>query len=308
MKVEPFTAEELESLERRCRELGFDILHTPARAVAGPVSGFLRARRAEDLSRMLPRDKSPLTDDRPLFSDVLRPADFLRRVFAPRPADSEDGSLSPVRDLLVMALASVAALIGLPFVPRVRLSAVGLPRAAIAAVYFAAVGLGCIVVEITLLTRFLPVLGKPTLALVSGLAVFLLAGGLGSRAALRLEGRRAALRRKCALLVVVLVPTVALLPVLPDLLAGTPLWARVLATVAVVAPLGYLMGQPFPLGAALVGGRDQRLIPWIWSIHGALAVLGSAATLVLAADVGYLAASMVGPASCLVASALAEEL
>ena len=78
------------------------------------------------------------------------------------------------------------------------------------------------------------------------------------------------------------------------------------ATVAVMAPLGYRMGQPLPAGLSLL--RDARLVPWVWSINGALSVLGSVAALALAVNFGYTATMLVGPACYLVAGALAELL
>jgi hypothetical protein len=50
---------------------------------------------------------------------------------------------------------------------------------------------------------------------------------------------------------------------------------RALATIAVIAPAGLLMGFGFPTGMRLVMAVDPRPTPWLWGVNGAAGVLGS---------------------------------
>jgi len=44
---------------------------------------------------------------------------------------------------------------------------------------------------------------------------------------------------------------------------GRPLWIRGLVTVAPVAPLGVLMGMPFPTGIRIVATHGEDSVPWM---------------------------------------------
>jgi hypothetical protein len=114
------------------------------------------------------------------------------------------------------------------------------------------------------------------------LSAFLLAGGLGSYRSRAAAGDGTALRKKCAVLVGLLLIMTVALPAIIETALPLGLGGRLLVTVLVVAPMGYLMGQ--------------------------LSVLGSILTLVLAINFGYTTTMLVGPAAYLVAAVVAEEL
>jgi hypothetical protein len=297
VKAAPFTAAEVAVLEERCRVLGFAVLFSPGRRFDADFDELLLDGRAGD-------DAPPVTDDRPFPEPALRAGDLL----GPAPSRDRTGAATPgqLRGLVAAAVACGALVLVLPLAQRTRGTGGG--RAATQVAYFAAVGLGSAVVAATLLRRVLTLLGSPSLTVAAGLCVLLAAGGLGSWRAARLGGRPAALRRRCAVLVVVLMLTAVLLPALAELALGASLPLRALAAALVIAPLGYLLGQPSPLGLLLVRGRDARAIPWCWGAQSALSAAGAVAALVVPLAAGYTAALMVGPAAFLVAAVLAEDL
>jgi len=303
VKNVPFTPEELAALQRRCHDLGFQVLYSPAGEGDSQIAEMLRAPDAAVYLAALPYDASPVGDDRPFFYYLMRPGDFLRSGAARAP-DFEDRGLLLMRNLLGTVFGLIVLCIALPLVRFGRVREIRWGRAWAAVGYFAAIGLGFIVVEIGLLKRFLLLLGKPAYTLAVTLAVFLAAGALGSARARLLAGNARLVRRCCARLTIVLLFTSVLLPPLLETLLAAPLWARLAATVAVMAPLGYLMGQPLPAGFSLL--RQERLVPWVWSVNGALSVLGSVGALVLAVNFGYTTTMLIGPACYLVAGALAE--
>jgi spermidine synthase len=303
VKNAPFTPEELQALHAKCRELGFQVLYSPDGEGDNPIAELLRAPDLAAHLAGLPYDAAPVDDDRPFFYYLMRPGDFLRSGAARAP-DFEDRGLLLMRNLLGTVSGLVVLCIALPLARWGRLREIRWARAWAAVGYFAAIGLGFIVVEIGLLKRFLLLLGKPAYTLAVTLAIFLAAGAVGSARARLQAGNARLVRRSCARLTIVLLFTAVLLPPLLELLLAAPLWARLAATVAVMAPLGYLMGQPLPAGLSLL--RQERLVPWVWSVNGALSVLGSIGALVLAVNFGYTTTMLVGPACYLIAGALAE--
>ncbi|XKE44863.1 hypothetical protein LG302_16020 [Halomonas organivorans] len=184
---------------------------------------------------------------------------------------------------LVLSLAAALVTTGLAFllilVPLGRLPTIQPPfgRLSVAG-YFAALGFGYILVELVLFQRLILYLGEPVLAAALVFATFLVGSGLGS--AMAPERATRASRRGIYLAVagglgLALVPFGAV-----RLLSEPALPLRLLALVALLLPLAWAMGRPFPW--ALRQLADQpRWIPWAWGINGFASVLGaSLATLV----------------------------
>ncbi len=121
-------------------------------------------------------------------------------------------------------------------------------------------------------------------------------------------GDRRFLQRRCLLIAALLLLMTFLLPAAIKAALPFPLWVRLLVTVLVVAPAGYLMGQPFPLGIDLLRRNREKLIPWVWSVNGGLSVLGSMLTLVLAINLGYTITLLIGPAAYFAAAVTAAKL
>jgi hypothetical protein len=77
------------------------------------------------------------------------------------------------------------------------------------------------------------------------------------------------------------------LPVLFRALLGAPLAVRLLATAFSLAPLGFLMGIPFPAGLAWLRERAPGLIPWAWAVNGCTSVLASILAAMIALSAGF---------------------
>jgi len=151
----------------------------------------------------------------------------------------------------------------------------------LALLYFIAVGFGYILVEISLIQRFVLFLGHPTYALTVVVFLLLLSSGVGSVAA----RRRITSAGKVLLLLVVIagliVLNVAVLPWLLPAAVGLPFAIKLLVSALVLAPLGFLMGMPFPTGLRLV-----QTVEWAWALNAAASVLGSVLAMVIAIHFG----------------------
>jgi hypothetical protein len=157
--------------------------------------------------------------------------------------------------------------------------------------YFVAVGLGYIMVEIAMIQRFVLFLGHPTYALTVVVFLMLLASGAGS-----LVSRHwmAKVSRAGWLLAAIAVATCGYVLVLPRLLpamVGLPFGAKVFISGGLLVPLAFLMGMPFPTGLRLLGTRprqppSQSGIEWAWAMNAASSVLGSVLAIVVAIHFG----------------------
>jgi MFS family permease len=152
--------------------------------------------------------------------------------------------------------------------------------------YFGLIGLAYLLVEIPLIQRFILFLGHPAYALTAILFTLLLFSGLGSRLSDRIS-----LRISLIILTVLLLLSPFLLPKFFDRSLGLVLPLRLVLTVIVLAPLGFLMGISFPQGIGWVHGNQENagtyLIPWIWAVNGAASVVASVLAALLSLSLGF---------------------
>jgi len=184
--------------------------------------------------------------------------------------------------LLAVALITSAILILLPLALTGR-GGQGLkgPRGRVLA-YFGLLGLGFLFVEIPLMQRFILFLGQPIYAFTAVVAALLLFSGLGSLFAPRLS-----VRWTLPLLTVAILLYPVGLPLLFQALLGAPLSVRLLATGISLAPLGFLMGIPFPGGLVWLQDRAPGLIPWAWAVNGCTSVLAAVLAALVALSAGF---------------------
>jgi MFS family permease len=154
--------------------------------------------------------------------------------------------------------------------------------------YFSALGFGFIFIEISFIQRFTLFLGHPVAAIAVVLAAFLVFAGLGSGIAAPLASRRR------AGIVVAVAAIIAFsgiyligLPVLLPTLVSLPAPLKTAITLVMIAPLGFAMGVPFPLGLERVSAEAPDLVPWAWGINGCASVVGAVLASILAMHIGF---------------------
>ncbi len=148
--------------------------------------------------------------------------------------------------------------------------------------YFLLLGLGYLFVEIPLIQRFILFLGHPVYAFATVLFSLLVFSGAGSLLSPRLP-----LRKTMLALIGLLVCYPILLPHLFQWLLGLPFACRLVAAVMMLAPLGFVMGVPFPSGIRLTGRLAPGLVPWAWGVNGCASVLSSILAVMLAISQGF---------------------
>lgn len=163
--------------------------------------------------------------------------------------------------------------------------------------FFALLGVGYMLAEISLAPRLTLLLGQPVLSLAVLLTTLLLGSSLGSLTSSRIPVDR--IPRVLAWLplaiAVLLAGSSFLLPALFDSWLGFPLMSRVLAAAGAIFPLGFLLGFPFPLGIRQLEADGQAYrVPWMWAINSLSSVVGSALALILAITWGFPQALLAG--------------
>jgi SAM-dependent methyltransferase len=305
---EPLTADLTRSLAETAAAYDYTVLLSPDAEPASPVlRRIVAAKDRHDLlayTTGLDLDLSPPTDERPFFFNQLplgNPARMLHAVRGLRNRESGVmvGNLLAVTTLAIIAavsLALVAATIVVPLRGAVR--DVGARLVASGTAYFLLIGVGFMMVEISLLQRMSVFLGHPVYALSTVLFSLILATGVGSLLSDRLPlGSLPRVAAWSALTGAYLVAVARLAPDLFLALEGERLLVRAGLCVAVIAPAGLLMGFGFPTGMRLVSAVDPRPTPWFWGINGAAGVL-AASVAVFTSIAGSIGTNLFVAATC----------
>jgi hypothetical protein len=155
---------------------------------------------------------------------------------------------------------------------------------------FLFMGMGFMLVEISLIQRFILFLGQPVFSLALLLFAILLGTGSGSLVSSRISGEKLSRGRAIAATSVVMLLLVysVVLPLLFMSLLGENLAVRGVVTFFLLVPLGFLMGFPFPISIREMNKEGmESLIPWMWGLNGFSSVFGSVLAIVLAIQFGF---------------------
>jgi hypothetical protein len=230
-------------------------------------------------------DISPPSDDRPFFSHFFKWSqadevlDTLGKTWQPF------GGAGYFVVLAVLGLATAAALVlilGPLAWARVR-GRIGLAGPRMWTVgYFGLLGLAFLLVEIPIIQKYILLVGRPTTSLAVVLFGLLVSSGWGSMMAPRLPWRGTAL---------LLTALAAAYPLLLNLVTAVALaWAlpvRMIVGLAVLFPIGFLMGSMFPNGLRYLETAGPGLVPWAWAINGVFSVISSVTATLLALSSGF---------------------
>ena len=301
VKAEPFTAAEIDRIVARAGALAYDMVLPPD----VPPESVNRYARIESpiyhdtYSRLLAspdRDAfyddydfevRPTTDDQPFFFHFFKwrqtpeILDNLGRTWQPFGGSGYFVLVALLVFAIVAAAAFVLLPVGLRGPFRRALRGHGPGRLARALVYFAALGLAYLLVEVATIQQFVLLLGQPTLAITTVLASLLLFSGVGSTYSERVPWSAA-----LAGLVGVLAVWPWLLSAVSAIALPLPLGVRVAGAVLVLLPPGFLMGIPFARGLTAIR-RDPELVPWAWAINGSASVISAVVASLLALSFGF---------------------
>jgi hypothetical protein len=155
--------------------------------------------------------------------------------------------------------------------------------------YFGVLGFAFLFIEIAWIERLQLFLGHPVYATTAVLAAFLVFAGLGSLWAQRQPAHTAHRLLTLTTLSILLfcLAYFFLLPAWLSALSSLPLIGRIGIVFALLAPLAFAMGIPFPIGLRTLGRDAAPLIPWAWGINGCASVVSAVSTPLLAVEIGF---------------------
>ncbi len=319
-KKTAFTAEEESTVRAHMAQYpDLTALYLPSQPENNPFSNLIASNDPYRFAQGYAYNVTPVSDNAPFFFFTLKAGQILGQEGLERGVDWKV-NLGVLVLLLVLVISFAAVLVFL-ILPLALKNEAGRPLPW-RLLYFVAVGLGYILVEIAFIQRFVLFLGHPTYALTVVIFLLMLSSGAGS-----LFSRRWLLRTQLAwiplvLVIAVLLANVFFLPSRLAALVGLGFGLRLLVSGVLLIPLGFVMGMPFPTGLRALANLPRFRIPgaeldpeasdnaveWAWAMNASASVLGSVLAMVVAIQFGLNVTLACGAAAYLFALLLMPTL
>lgn len=286
-KKSPFTANEEGAVIQHLENYGdLQPLYLPSAPGNNPFSALIARNDPWAFARDYAYNVAPVTDNAPFFFFTLKTGQLLGDDDLRSGIDWKVNlGVLVLGMVLLISVVAVLAFLILPLLFGGRLQG---PRAA-SQLYFVAVGLGFILVEIAFIQRFVLFLGHPTYALTVVIFLLLLSSGAGSLLSRRWLPDPSRIWLPLLILVAAILVLVLSLPWLLNALVGVPFVLKLAVSAALLVPLGVAMGMPFPSGLRAFCSSNSSAVPstgnaveWAWAMNAAASVLGSVLAMVIA--------------------------
>lgn len=321
-KKSPFSPEEEAAVIGHLEQYDdLEPLYLPSAPGENPFSALIAGNDPWAFARAYAYNVAPVTDNAPFFFFTLKTSQILGDEGLRAGIDWKVNlGVVVLGMVLLISLTAVLVFLILPMI----FGAAGdggpaFSRRWISLLYFVAVGLGYILVEIAFIQRFVLFLGHPTYALTVVIFLLLLSSGAGSLVSRRWLPEPARVWLPLLLLVGAICVHVLVLPALLNALVGLPFVLKLLISGLLLIPLGLAMGMPFPTGLRALAGMPApepaaqgasagNAVEWAWATNAASSVLGSVLAMVIAIHWGLNVTLACGAAAYLLAVALSPTL
>lgn len=298
-KKSPFTAEEQNRVERHiAANPRLNLLYSPSHPGNSAFQQLIDSNDPYGFSRSYAFNVSPVDDDAPFFFFTIKLGDVLRSAVAQGIDFKVNAGVAVLMMVFVISVLVVAGFLVLPLWQAATHRPSARPM-----FFFVAIGLGYILVEIAFIQRFVLFLGHPTYALTVVVFLMLLSSGAGSVLSRRWLENPQRVRIPLTVIFVALLAAVFLLPSVLSSLIQLPFAAKLLVSAALLAPLGFIMGMPFPTGLRALAGSGEDTLEWAWALNAGASVLGSVGAMVVAIQWGLNVTLALGALAYIVATA-----
>ncbi|MGI9578385.1 MAG: hypothetical protein ACR2OH_09315, partial [Microthrixaceae bacterium] len=302
VKRSPVTTAEVAAFEAAVESTpGGEVVYAPGpsstgspttKSVVAEMAGAADASALDALVAAYPADVRSISDDSPFFWHFTPFTEVASDMFSSPTVEDREVAIGERVLLLLLGVAALFAVVFLllPFLV-IRKEWKRLPAKGTSAVYFAALGLGFMLFEITMIQQLAEYLGYPSYSLTVTLASILIFTGLGALWSTRFSAEpRRAIPVLLAVLAALTIGYRFLLGPLTDSTLTAPFMVRVAIAFLLLAPLGLVLGMFMPFGLRTVGALSphaDEYVAWGWAINGVFSVIGSVLTTILAMSWGF---------------------
>ena len=286
---EPFSDEALDTLNQIVNQMKFELVLTPKFSIDSTFETIASDKDFDKFTATFPIDITAPTDDSPFFFNMFR----LKNIFSKNTAGYMPGFLNfnmravyILGSLLIIVTSLTVLCILCPLI--LTTTKATLKGTLPLFIFFACIGFGFMLVEISQMQRLIIFLGHPTYSLSVVLFSLLVSSGLGSYLTQKIEipGMTGAAIRRLLLLLCVLVIFGIFTEHFMSTFQQSATIIRILVASGILFPIGLFMGMAFPLGMKIASARTKSLTPWLWGINGATSVCASVLAVAIALNSG----------------------
>jgi len=313
-KRSPFTAaEETTVIKHFDHYFELDPIYLPSQPGQNAFSDLIASNDPYAFARSYAYNVTPVSDNAPFFFFTLKAGQILGEKGLREGIDWKVNL--GVLVLLLVLVISVCAVLAFLVLP-LALKGGGKRQSPLPLLYFVAIGLGYILVEIAFIQRFVLFLGHPTYALTVVIFLLMLSSGAGSLSSRLWLPQAEKGWVPLALVIATLLTYVVFLPTRLAGLVGLPFGLRLVISGVLLIPLGFVMGMPFPTGLRALAAAPAPEFPaspdnaveWAWAMNAAASVLGSVLAMVIAIQFGLTVTLACGAAAYVLAWILTPTL
>jgi hypothetical protein len=322
-KKSPFSADEERAVQTELEKYPVLVpLYMPSRAGDNPFSLLIGSNNPYAFARGYSYNVAPVTDNAPFFFFTLKTGQILDEELQQGIDWKVNLGVVVLAMVLIISIAAVLAFLIIPLVLRSK----GQRQRVLRLLYFVAIGLGYITVEIAFIQRFVLFLGHPTYALTVVIFLLLLSSGVGSLVSRRWFSHTGRIWLPLILIITALLLYAFTLPSILFALVGAPFILKLAVCGVFLVPLGVAMGTPFPTGLRTLasfppaefstfdrfavspaeGSGSENAVEWAWAMNAASSVLGSVLAMIIAIHLGLNLTLACGAAAYLLALALSR--
>ena len=273
----PFKKEIIDRAQSLADLYGFEMLVAGGEEKDSEFKNIITPGKRETFMASYPLDLTPPTDDNPFFFNMLKPLSVIKGMNV----ESEgvlSTNLMAIHNLLWLIAIVIILSLFLIIIPLISKMKTDVAKAVFNryTLYFTALGIGFMLIEISLIQKFAVFLGHPTYSILVVLFTMLLFSGLGSFASKKLR-EKAGVKGLFILLILVVATVGSANMFILHYFSSWPVLPRIIYSFVTMALAGFFMGMPFPTGLALLNREACKSAPWFWGVNGAASVVSSVA-------------------------------
>ena len=299
IKKTPLSGEEINKLKAFCEQYNFD-----------PVllSGITAAERVQfnsmeddnffyDLEGMFSSQRKkiireydfniqPATDNKPYFYQFLRwkkHFDLVESIGEKSMVFLELGYLIALVTFIQVIILALLFII----LPLFKIGLKGGNKAWII-LYFSALGIGYMFLEIVFIKYFVLYLGHPIYSVAIVISIMLISSGLGSYYSSWLKMHQKSLLKITGIIAGLILLYSFFIGIFLSTTVGLPNVLKIAISAVIIALPSFFMGMPFPLGLKFVDRFKKSNVPWAWGINGCVSVISTSLAVIIAVEMGFM--------------------
>ncbi len=282
----PFTQKDTKMIDSLCAAFEFENIISPQAASDSVFSMLVNENKRDEFNRNFPLNISSPSDDKPFFFHYMNFSYLPNTKFW---MEWDMGFNAKAIFILLTLFGTMGLLSLLCIVVPLKITSkkINLKGSSGYFIYFIAIGLGFMLIEISQIQRLNIFLGHPTYSLAAALFTMLLSSGIGSF----LSGvNKPGIVKSAKLRFIVLLGVLVLFGIFtPSIITAFREYStsiRILVSVITLFPMGLFLGMIFPVGMKLAGDFKPEITPWLWGINGVMSVLATVIAIIIAMNYG----------------------